>query len=116
MTTNEKAKFGKPLRILLVMLPLSLFAMVWSQFDFQHRVVAVMQPSAAVSLGLLSESGSFGPTRVWIAKTGDGAFEYRSSLPVIGLVPFNVFDSGKTEIDLVAECQKLGESFCQFIE
>lgn len=118
MTDAKTTKFGKTLRIVLVAFPLSLFAMLWSQLSFQDRVVAVMQTAAAENIGLLSGGGPFGPTRVWIAKAADGVFEYRSSWPVIGVIPLDVMwlGSGKTEIDLVAECQKLGESSCQFVK
>lgn len=95
------------------------FFIPYSHISFQKRVVAVMDPAAAENLSLLSPgsaSSPWGPRRVWIAKSRGGYFEYRSAYPIIGQVPFDPFGSGVTAVNLLAECQRLGETACNIIE
>lgn len=111
--------FQQTITFLLVMAPFLIVAALFgSHVAFQKRIVGVMQYSAAQDLGLLPRSAGpspFDPRRVWIAKNAEGKFEFRSAWPLIGSVPFDFFGSGTTNVDLLAACDRLGDSGCRRI-
>lgn len=117
MNQKESASvFQQLFTFLLVMLPVLIVAALFgSHISFQKRVVAVMKHAAAQELGLLpqAEPSPFDPGRIWIAKSKDGQFEFRSAWPLIGSVPFELFGSGTTETDLLVACERLGDSACR---
>lgn len=104
------------INFLIVFVPILIIAMLWgSHINFQRQVVAEMSASSAQKIGLVHKNETpspFGATRVWIATSKDGGFEYRSAYPIIGSVPFDFFGSGKTNQDLLAACDKLGKLAC----
>lgn len=102
--------------ILVLSVPvLCLVIFICWHLGFQHRVVGVMKFSTAQKIGLLSNNtgrGAFPPKIVWLARTKDGRFEYRTAWPIIGSMTFPAIGNGTTGRDLLDICDRLGEVYC----